>query len=84
MKGYPRGFQFMAQHHNTAPAELGAKMDYEEHEKTYRLFLSFTKWGSVAVADLMIAMAFGLVAGGGFIAAVILFVLILLAAWYIL
>lgn len=74
----------MAQHHDTAPAEIGAKMDYQEHEKTYGLFLSVTKWGTIAVADLMIAMAFGFFAGGGFFASLILFVLILVAAWYLL
>lgn len=73
----------MAQHQNTAPAELGAQMDYEEHEKTYRMFLGIAKWGTIACADLMIAMAFGFFAGGGFFASVILFALILIVAWYL-
>lgn len=74
----------MAQHHDTAPAQVGAKMDYEEHEKTYRMFLSMTKWGTVAVVALMVSMAVGLLAGGGFISSVIVFVLMLLVAWYVL
>jgi hypothetical protein len=73
----------MAQHQDTAPAELGAPMDYAEHEKTYKLFLSFAKWGTIVVADLMIAMAFGFFAGGGFFASLILFVLIMIIAWYL-
>jgi len=73
----------MVQHHDTAPADLGAKMDYEEHEKTYRMFLSLIKWGTVALAAIMISMAVGLLAGGGFISSVIVFILIMLVAWYI-
>ena len=58
-------------------------MDYEEHEKTYRMFLSLIKWGTVALAAIMISMAVGLLAGGGFISSVIVFILIMLVAWYI-
>ncbi len=49
----------MAEHHTTAPAELGAPMDYSEHEKTYAGFTGLVKWGTVALVALMIAMAFG-------------------------
>lgn len=34
-----------------------APMDYAEHERTYALFLSLTKWGSIAVVALLILMA---------------------------
>lgn len=74
----------MAQHHDTAPAELGANMDYAEHEKTYRMFLSMTKWGTVAAVAILVSMTVGLLAGGGFISSVIVFVLMMLVAWYIL
>ncbi|KAB2697932.1 aa3-type cytochrome c oxidase subunit IV [Brucella haematophila] len=73
----------MAEHHTTAPAELGAPMDYAEHEKTYAGFTGLFKWGTVAVVALMIAMAFGFFAGG-FFSATILFVLVCVAAWFIL
>jgi hypothetical protein len=33
-------------------------MDYAEHERTYRGFTFATKWGSVAVAVVLILMAF--------------------------
>lgn len=49
----------MAEHHTTAPAELGAPMDYSEHEKTYAGFTGLVKWSTVALIALMIAMAFG-------------------------
>jgi hypothetical protein len=32
-------------------------MDYAEHERTYRGFLFFTKWGVVAVACVLIVLA---------------------------
>lgn len=73
----------MAEHHNTAPAELGAPMDYTEHDKTYAGFMGMFKWGAVAVVALLIAMAFGFFAGG-FFSATVLFVLICAAAWFLL
>lgn len=73
----------MAEHHTTAPAELGAKMDYAEHEKTYAGFMGLFKWGTVAVVALLVAMAFGFFAGGAF-SATVLFILICVAAWFLL
>lgn len=32
-------------------------MDYAEHERTYRGFTFVTKWGTVAVAVILILMA---------------------------
>ncbi len=62
----------MAEHHTTAPAELGAPMDYSEHEKTYAGFTGLVKWGTIVLVALMIAMAFGFFAGGFFSATVLL------------
>ncbi|GGA98825.1 cytochrome c oxidase subunit IV [Brucella endophytica] len=73
----------MAKHSNTGPAELGAPMDYAEHEKTYGGFLAVCKWGTVAVVAILAAMAFGFFVGGWF-SATILFVLICAAAWFLL
>lgn len=36
-------------------------MDYAEHERTYRFFTSLTKWGAIAVALVIMALAFFLV-----------------------
>ncbi|QPN27550.1 aa3-type cytochrome c oxidase subunit IV [Brucella sp. BO2] len=36
----------MAEHHTTAPAELGAPMDYAEHEKTYAGFAGLIRFSS--------------------------------------
>ncbi|APX68211.1 aa3-type cytochrome c oxidase subunit IV [Brucella sp. 6810] len=73
----------MAEHHTIAPAELGAPMDYAEHEKTYAGFAGLVKWATVALVALMIAMAFGFFAGG-FFSATVLFVLVCVAAWFLL
>lgn len=74
----------MADHSPTGPVELGAKMDYSEHDKTYSLFITLVKYGSLAVGALMVAMAFGFFAGGGFISATILFVLLCVVGAFLL
>lgn len=79
-----KGFFKMAQHHETGPAELGAPMDYAEHEKTYAFFISMSKWGTVACVALMIAMAFGFFSSAGFFSATILFFLVMAVAWFVL
>lgn len=66
----------MADHAPTAPVELGAKMDYAEHEKTYAFFLRLAKYGTLVCAALMISMAFGFFTSAGFFSALILFILI--------
>ena len=43
--------------HVGGAAETGAAMDYSEHEKTYTGFLAMTKYGSIAIIALLIAMA---------------------------
>lgn len=59
-------------------------MDYEEHERTYAMFLTGTKWVSAATVSLLIAMAFGFFAGGGLFGGFIVFVLLLILAWFML
>ena len=66
----------MADHAPTGPVEMGAKMDYAEHEKTYSMFLALAKFGTLACVALMIAMAFGFFTSAGFFSATILFILI--------
>jgi hypothetical protein len=36
-------------------------MDYAEHERTYALFVAMFKWGTIAVAILLVLMAIFLV-----------------------
>ncbi|ESY68274.1 aa3-type cytochrome c oxidase subunit IV [Mesorhizobium sp. M1050] len=66
----------MADHSPTGPVELGAKMDYAEHDRTYAGFLRLAKYGSLFCGALLLAMAFGFFAGG-FFSATILFALIM-------
>lgn len=66
----------MAQEHHSGPLEMGAEMDYAEHEKTYNFFLEFTKYATLMVVAILVAMAFGFFTSAGFISSVILFVLI--------
>ncbi|WP_245293186.1 aa3-type cytochrome c oxidase subunit IV [Mongoliimonas terrestris] len=39
----------------------GSMMDYNEHEKTYALFITLTKYGTAIVAIILILMALFLV-----------------------
>ncbi len=66
----------MADNSPTGPVEMGAEMDYAEHEKTYAMFLSLAKYGSLACAAILISMAFGFFTSAGFISSLILFVII--------
>ena len=66
----------MADNAPTGPVELGAEMDYQEHEKTYSVFLGVVNYGSLVTAALLIAMAFGFFTAAGFFSATILFILI--------
>lgn len=46
----------MASHDHAASG-----MDYAEHEQTYGRFVVFVKWGTIAVAALMVVMALTLI-----------------------
>ncbi|MGX5805785.1 aa3-type cytochrome c oxidase subunit IV [Bradyrhizobium sp. Arg314] len=65
----------MADHTPTGPVELGAQMDYAEHDRTYKGFLGLAKYGSLVCAAILIAMAFGFFVGG-FFSGLIVFILI--------
>ncbi len=68
----------MADHSPASPVELGAQMDYAEHEKTYNLFTSLAKYSTLGCAAILIGMAFGFFAGGavsGFIVFLLAFVI---------
>lgn len=73
----------MADHSPSGQVELGGEMDYAEHEKTYSTFLALAKYGSLHVAALLVAMAFGFFVGG-FFSGLILFILISIVGIYLL
>lgn len=73
----------MAEHHS-GPVEMGAPMDYAEHEKTYNFFLSATKYGTMFCVVLLIAMAAGFFTTMGFFSALVLFILLNVAGFFFL
>ena len=74
----------MADHSPTGPIELGAQMDYSEHEKTYSRFVMLAKFGSVFCAALLVAMAFGFFTSAGFFSGLVLFVVLAAAGTFLL
>jgi hypothetical protein len=74
----------MADNAPSGPVELGAKMDYQEHEKTYSMFLGLAKYVSLITAALLIAMAFGFFTAAGFFSSTILFILICVVGAFLL
>jgi hypothetical protein len=70
----------MAEHLPAGPAELGAPMDYAEHERTYNGFLTFTKLSILAAIDTLIALLlFGFGGSGGFWLGVLLLLMMMVA-----
>ncbi|MCR9136462.1 MAG: aa3-type cytochrome c oxidase subunit IV [Alphaproteobacteria bacterium] len=69
---------------NTGPVEMGAEMDYPEHEKTYAMFLALTKYGTLGCVVLLIGMAVGFFTAAGFITATIVTILLLALGVYFL
>lgn len=59
---------------DTGPVELGAEMDYSEHDKTYNVFMVGTKYGTLICVVLLIAMAIGFFTSGGFLAGIVSFI----------
>jgi hypothetical protein len=72
----------MADHSPTGPVEMGASMDYAEHEKTYKTFVALAKYGSLVCAALLIAMAFGFFTTAGFFSSTLLFFVIVAVFGY--
>jgi multisubunit Na+/H+ antiporter MnhG subunit len=70
--------------HHSGPIETGAPMDYAEHENTYSRFLAMSKWGTMAMVVLMIAMAAGFFGGAGFLGAFVIFIVLNVAGVFLL
>lgn len=65
----------MAEHHS-GPVEMGAPMDYPEHEKTYDFFIAAAKYGTMFCVVLLIAMAAAFFTSAGFFSALLLFIIL--------
>lgn len=74
----------MANQTPTGPLELGARMDYPEHERTYKMFVQLAKWCTIVCVALLAGMAFAFFGGGGFFSALILFLVIVGGGGYLL
>ena len=74
----------MADHTPAGPVELGAQMDYAEHDRTYHLFLALAKFGSLVVAAILISLAFLFFASGGVFSSTVLFILICVVGYFLL
>lgn len=70
--------------HQSGPVELGAPMDYAEHEKSYNGFVAATKYGTLVVVALLIAMAAGFFTAAGLVSSFILFVLLCVVGGFLL
>ena len=73
----------MAEHHS-GPVEVGASMDYAEHDKTYSGFIFAAKYGSMTIAILLICMAVGFFSSAGFIFSTLLFIILTAVGFYLL
>lgn len=69
--------------HVGGAAETGAAMDYSEHEKTYTGFLAMTKYGSIAIIALLIAMAAFFFTGAGAIVSFLTFLVLTVGFSYL-
>lgn len=70
--------------HQTGPVELGAEMDYAQHEKTYQGFTAAAKYGTMMVIVLMICMAAGFFTKAGFLFSTLLFVILSALGFFLL
>ena len=64
-----------------APANA---MDYRQHDDTYELFLWLSNWTIVACIALLVAMCVGFYAGGGLFGGSLVFVILMVIAFFIL
>ncbi|MES5099336.1 aa3-type cytochrome c oxidase subunit IV [Agrobacterium sp. BA1120] len=73
----------MSEHH-TGPVEIGAPMNYSEHEKTYDGFLTAAKYGTMMVCVLLLAMVVGFFTTGGFFGGLLVFLILTVAGFVLL
>jgi uncharacterized membrane protein len=44
--------------HGTTEYATAEGNDYAEHERTYGMFLTMTKWGIISIATVLVLMAY--------------------------
>ncbi len=71
----------MAEDAAPGPVEPGAPMDYDEHERTYKGFLQFTRLTIIATINVLITLViFGFGGGGAFWVGMLVLLLTIVAA----
>jgi NADH:ubiquinone oxidoreductase subunit 2 (subunit N) len=73
----------MSEHH-TGPVEVVDEMNNAEHEKTYNGFLALTKYGTMLLCVLMLAMVAGFFTTAGFLGGLVVFVVLSAAGFFLL
>ncbi|MEO1702741.1 MAG: aa3-type cytochrome c oxidase subunit IV [Pseudomonadota bacterium] len=57
-------------------------MDYDEHERTYNMFIQGSKLLALITIALLIAMCFGFFAGGGLIGGTFAFIILMVIGYF--
>jgi hypothetical protein len=70
----------MAEHAQSGPAELGAPMDYPEHQRTFAGFVSLTMITTLATIAILQALTLFGIAANGFWLGVLMIVLMMAAS----
>jgi hypothetical protein len=76
--GWETGMAKAAKNEQDVPA-----LDYIEHERTYENFLWLTKWGVIAVADILIALAASTVGGMGLVGFFLVLIVLGVIAYFL-
>lgn len=58
-------------------------MDYGEHEKTYELFIKFSKWSVAGCVALLLGMMVGFFLGGGLVGGTLVTIILLVVAFFL-
>jgi Bacterial aa3 type cytochrome c oxidase subunit IV len=70
----------MAEHTHSGPVELGAEMDYAEHDRTFVGFVTLTKVTVLAtIAILQALLLFGIAAHGFWLGVLMIFLMFIAA-----
>jgi len=69
---------------NSSSTKENSVMDYNEHERTYDMFMIGAKWLTIICVAILIGMAFGFFAGMGLIGGTLVFLIVCAASKFIL
>lgn len=70
--------------HDAHDAYVHGSQEISEQEATFRMFMGMAKWGSLLTAAIVAMLTVWFMPSGSFIAAVIVFVVIMVGGWFFL